>query len=131
MFVDASVIIAIIGREEDALLLSQRLDGAPSINVSAVVFYEAVTGLARQRGCSVREAEDLVSEFLAETDAQIINIDGQVGLLAVGAFTQFGRGRHKARLNMGDCFVYACAKAHGLPLLFKGNDFGHTDIMQA
>jgi ribonuclease VapC len=51
--------------------------------------------------------------------------------LAIVALKQFGKGRHRAKLNMGDCFAYACARRHSLPLLFKGDDFSQTDIEAA
>lgn len=73
-------------------------------------------------------AERSVDIFIEQTDAQIIDITAEIGRHAVNAFNTFGRGRHKASLNMGDCFAYACAKAHNMPLLLKGNDFPYTDI---
>ena len=76
----------------------------------------------------IEVAERSVDIFIEQTDAQIIEITAEIGRNAVQAFNTFGRGRHKAGLNMGDCFAYACAKAHDLPLLFKGNDFPYTDI---
>ena len=69
-----------------------------------------------------------MEQFLDVAKALIISIDDQIGVEALNAFSRFGRGRHKAALNMGDCFSYACAKVHRVPLLSKGNDFIHTDI---
>ena len=131
MFVDASVIIAIIGGESDQTSLAERLARTSTIKVSAIVLYEATTGLARKRSCSIEQAEKLVDMFLAETAAEIIAIDATTGREAVSAFRRYGKGRHKAALNMGDCFAYACARQHGLPLLYKGNDFPQTDITAA
>jgi ribonuclease VapC len=128
IFVDASAIIAIIGEEEDALSLSSRLVQVSTICVSPVVIYEAVTGLARKRACPIADAEEMVDDFTMATQAQIIDISAEIGRDAVKAFNKFGRGRHTAGLNMSDCFAYACAKAHNMPLLFKGNDFPYTDI---
>jgi len=128
MFVDASAIIGIIGDEDDRLPLSARLAQAAQVYVSPIVIYEATAGLARKRVCPVEQAEELVMLFLQETAAQMIEIDTGIGQAAIHAFSLYGRGRHKADLNMGDCFSYACAKSHRLPLLFKGNDFIHTDI---
>lgn len=69
--------------------------------------------------------------FRREGRAQIIPITAEIGTLAVEASRLYGRGRHKADLNFGDCFAYACARSRGVPLLFKGEDFIHTDIEAA
>lgn len=130
MFVDASAIISILSGEEDAPSLARALEQAPKILISPVAVYEAVAGLARKRVCPIEEAQALVDLFVAETDAQMAEITENVGRLAVEAFARFGKGRHRADLNMGDCFAYACARANHVPLLFKGNDFIHTDIEQ-
>jgi ribonuclease VapC len=128
MFVDASAIIAIIADESDRLSLSARLAQAAEIFVSPIVVYEATTGLARRRACSIEDAENLVSAFIEEIRAGMIDISAAIAREALQAFGRFGRARHKADLNMGDCFSYACARERDLPLLFKGNDFVHTDI---
>lgn len=131
MFVDASAIIAILSAEEDATSLAERLERAPAVRISAIAHYEAAVGLARKRLWSLEEAEDLVDEFVRETGAVFINIDGETSKLALSAFRRYGKGRHPAGLNMGDCFAYACAKALDAPLLFKGSDFVQTDIAVA
>jgi len=128
MFVDASAIIAIISGEDDATALGARLARAQSVFVSPMVIYEATLGLARRRACSLGDAEDLVGDFVHETQAVTIPIDDGIAQAAIRAFDLYGKGRHKADLNMGDCFAYACAKSLNLPVLFKGNDFAHTDI---
>jgi ribonuclease VapC len=128
MFVDASAIIAIISGEDDALSLSARLAQASAVYISPVVAYEATTGLARKRACPIEVAKQLVDAFVEETRATILDITPSVGEEAIKASGRYGRGRHRADLNMGDCFTYACAKANNLPLLFKGNDFPHTDM---
>jgi ribonuclease VapC len=128
MFVDASAIIAIIADESDRLSLSARLARAPEIYVSPVVVYEATTGLAHQRACSIEDAEKLVDLFVDEIRAGVIDVTVKIARDAARAFARFGRGKHRAGLNMGDCFAYACAQDRDLPLLFKGNDFVYTDI---
>lgn len=87
-----------------------------------------MAGLSRKRACPIEDAEALVELFVEETQAQIIPISAAIGRTAILAFKNYGKGRHKADLNMGDCFAYACAKAYRVPLLFKGNDFVHSDI---
>jgi len=131
MFVDASAIIAIIAQEAEARDLSARLARADRVAVSPIALYEATTGLARKRACSIEDAASLVEEFAEATGARIIDITAAIARDAARAFGRFGRGRHRADLNMGDCFSYACARAEGLPLLFKGDDFVHTDIEAA
>jgi ribonuclease VapC len=131
MFIDASAIIAIMADEADRLLLSKRLAQASETFVSPIVVYEATTGLARRRACSIAEAESLVDAFVDEVRATMVDISVDIAREACRAFGRFGRGKHKAELNMGDCFSYACARACDSPLLFKGNDFIHTDIAMA
>jgi ribonuclease VapC len=131
MFVDASAIVAIIVREPDADPLAARLGSARRIHVSAIATYEAILGTARALGIPIDAAESLVDDFLAESQAEIVGIDSEIGRSAISAFQRFGRGRHPAQLNMGDCFAYACARALNVPLLFKGDDFSQTDIVAA
>ena len=130
MFVDASAVISVLSGEDDAPALALALDRAEKILISPIAIYEAVAGLARKRDCPVEEAQALVDLFVSEAHAEVVEITENVGRLAVEAFARFGKGRHRADLNMGDCFAYACARANAVPLLFKGNDFIHTDIEQ-
>jgi ribonuclease VapC len=126
MFVDASAIVAILVLEDDGPALQIRLGQADRIHTSPVAIYEAVLGIARILNVSVAAAQAAVDNFIAETGAQMLSITAEIGREAIRAFERFGRGRHPARLNMGDCF--ACARALGVPLLFKGDDFSQTDI---
>lgn len=131
MFVDASAAIAILSGESDAEALAHKLEQAERVLVSPLALYEAVAGLARKRACPVEEAQVLVDLFVGEIGAQVIEISPDIGRGAIDAFARFGKGRHRADLNMGDCFAYACARDRDVPLLFKGNDFIHTDIVAA
>ncbi len=131
MFVDASAAISILSGEDDAPTLAQKLETAETILISPIAIYETVAGLARKRACPVEEARALVDLFVEELGAEVVGISAEIGVLAVEAFARFGKGRHRADLNMGDCFAYACARAYTMPLLFKGNDFIHTDIVPA
>jgi ribonuclease VapC len=79
---------------------------------------------------SIADAEGIVDEFVQRTGMQILPITTEIGHAAIDAFDRYGRGRHAAQLNMGDCFAYACAKALGAPLLYKGDDFALTDLAQ-
>jgi ribonuclease VapC len=131
MFIDASAMIAIIVREEDGPALGERAQQADRVFTSAVAVYEAVLGIARVRNTSVSGAEEVVNDFLREMRVETIPITAEIGRGAIAAFGRYGRGRHPARLNMGDCFAYACSQAFDVPLLFKGNDFSETDIAPA
>jgi ribonuclease VapC len=128
MFLDASAIIAILAAEDDAASLTARLARASAVHTSGMAIYEAAVGLARIGNTSLSDALELVNEFLAEVRAQIVPIERKTSEDAVGAFARFGKGRHPAALNMGDCFAYACARQVMVPLLCKGNDFPRTDI---
>jgi ribonuclease VapC len=128
MLVDASAIVAVLVAESDAPTLEARLDQAGHIFTSPVAIYEAILGIARVLNVSVAVAQAEVDNFIAETGAQVISINGEIGRGAIRAFERYGRGRHPARLNMGDCFAYACARSLDVPLLFKGDDFPQTDI---
>ena len=128
MFLDASAIVAILLRETNWESLASKVDPDRQNITSALSRYEAVLGVVRSKSCEIEIANILVEQFLDQAKASIISIDDSVGVEAIIAFSLFGGGRHKAALNMGDCFSYACAKIHRVPLLFKGNDFIHTDI---
>jgi ribonuclease VapC len=128
MFLDASAIIAIIAGESDAASLAARLGQAVQVVTSPIAVYESVLGLARVGNTSIADATAVLEQFLSEVDATIVPIDASRGREAIGAFERFGKGRHAAALNLGDCFAYACAAAHDLPLLCKGDDFPQTDI---
>lgn len=131
MFVDASAIVAILAREEDAGTLTARLGQARRAFTSPVAVYETVLGLARVTGIPIHESRVLVGEFLDEAGIETIPITDSLADMAIEAFDRFGKGRHKAALNLGDCFAYACAIALEAPLLFKGEDFPHTDVTVA
>lgn len=131
MFIDASAIVAILAREADADELVARLEAAPRRLTSALAIYEATLAVSRLRALKIAEARELVLRFLATTTVELVEIGEREAALALGAFDRFGKGRHPAALNLGDCFAYACAQAQFEPLLFKGADFSQTDIPAA
>lgn len=128
MFVDASVLVAILAGEPDGLALAERIRGAGSAVTSPVAVFETVLGVARISNGDVVAARRLVDAFLRRAGIGVMDIGDAEGARALDAFDRFGKGRHPARLNMGDCFAYACARTQGVPLLFKGDDFAQTDI---
>jgi ribonuclease VapC len=131
MFLDASAIIAVVARESDASGIAARLGQARKVYTSPIAVYEAVAGLARLGNAPIPDAKAVLDRFLEEVRAEITPITADVGRGAIMAFDRFGKGRHPAKLNMGDCFAYACAQDLQVPLLFKGDDFPQTDIMVA
>jgi ribonuclease VapC len=128
MFIDASALVAILAREAGWEELAFRIEQTETIAVSSLSIWETVRGLYRSHEMSLETAETIVMDFVRENSAAVAVIDYDVGETALRASRLFGRGRHSAALNMGDCFAYACAKTLGVALLAKGNDFPQTDI---
>ena len=132
MFVDASAIVAILTGEPEADALTDALESAGRPLTSAVAVFEAVLGLRRKRHASVTEARADVREFLEVAGIRTVSLGPEDADAALVAFARHGKGRgHPAQLNMADCFAYAAAKNNGASLLFKGDDFGKTDIESA
>lgn len=128
MFLDASALVAIIAKEADGAALEARLDKATQAFTSPIAIYEATLGLARIGKISPSEARVPLDHLLKAKKTEVVVIEKHMADAALVAFSLFGKGRHPAGLNMGDCFAYACAKELGVPLLFKGDDFAKTDI---
>ena len=124
VFVDASAFIAIIAGEDGA----DALDADPDRLCSAMSVWETVAGLCRSHGYAIPQAREQVQRFLDAGAFRSVAGGEREADIAVDAYARFGKGRHPAALNMGDCFAHACAKAHGAKLLFKGEDFRRTDL---
>jgi ribonuclease VapC len=131
LFVDASAIVAIAMKETGYEPLALRLSVAGRTSTSPIAVYEAVTAIARIRVMDSQTAKISLLESLESLGIAIIPIQPDVGEAAIDAHIRYGKGRHPAALNMGDCFAYACAKRLGVPLLYKGNDFSLTDVQSA
>lgn len=129
IFVDASAMISMMAGESDADQLADRLEAERGRLCSAVSVWETIAGLCRTYTFSVRSARTEVQSFIDLNDLKFVNIGERELELAAQAYAEFGKGRHPAGLNMGDCFAYACAKAHRAKLLFKGEDFTKTDVI--
>jgi ribonuclease VapC len=130
--VDASAIVAMLTREPDAVTLVSALAAADRAETTPIAIYEAVLGLSRKRQWSVAEAETHVGDFLRAAGVAVQPIQAETAHVALEAFVRYGKGRgHPARLNLGDCFIYAQAKAGGASLLYNGQDFSETDIESA
>jgi ribonuclease VapC len=130
-FLDASAIIAIIAQEDDAASLAARLDQASEVWISPIAIFEAALGLARINNVTPSAVMPVLEQFCAETGAMTMAIDAELGGAAIDAFERFGKGRHPAALNLGDCFAYVCARRLDAALLCKGNDFPRTDAILA
>lgn len=131
MFIDASALCAILLGEDDAARFADKIEAAPSAVTSAIAVFETVRAVLRQARGDAGRARAIVADFLREAEVECIEIGLAECESALEAMARFGKGRHPAALNMGDCFAYACARSRGLPLLFKGDDFAKTDIAAA
>jgi ribonuclease VapC len=131
VFIDASALVAILAMEPDSETLRLKLKATKKRLISPIAMFEASLAMRRLRDMSPTEALGLVGQFIKIYAMKQISIDPRTGDIATEAFELFGKGRHKAALNMGDCFAYACARQHKVPLLCKGDDFIHTDIEMA
>jgi ribonuclease VapC len=127
--VDTSAVIAILRDEPEAIAFTQAIIEADRCVMISISIMEASMVLAGPNGDATtwRDLDDLIGSAGIEVVAQ----DLELANLARDAFLRFGKGRHPAALNMGDCASYALAKSRGLKLLFKGNDFSHTDLSPA
>jgi ribonuclease VapC len=125
MIVDASALIAILQQESDAFRYSAALATSPLKRMGAPTFLEVCMVIAGRRG---PDAVGDVNELIRATGIELLAFTPEAGRVAVDAFLKFGKGRHKAALNFGDCISYALAKTEAMPLLFKGDDFRLTDI---
>lgn len=129
MFVDASALVALLLAEPDSPALAERLGNAGRACTSPLALFETIAAVMARRKISRAEAEDHVDALLDKTGMDVIAITPEIGRLALEAFERYGKGRgHRAQLNMGDCFSYACARHLRVPLLYKGEDFARTDI---
>ncbi len=131
MFVDASAMCAILLEEPEARAIELKLAEAPVCFTSPVAVFETVLAVMRHKAVQPDKARAAVARFIDTTRIEQLVIGDAEREAALDAMARFGKGRHPARLNMGDCFAYGCAKVHGLPLLFKGDDFAKTDVISA
>jgi ribonuclease VapC len=129
MIIDASAIIAVLRDEPEAALFARAIASVTNRRVSAVNYVEAAVVIDASRDpIATRRFDD----FIAEASFSIEPVTEAQALIARDAYRDFGKGSgHPAKLNFGDCFSYALAKDFGEPLLFKGDDFAHTDIAVA
>ncbi|WP_027582164.1 type II toxin-antitoxin system VapC family toxin [Bradyrhizobium sp. Ai1a-2] len=131
MFIDASALTALLTDENEARELLARLQQTGTRLTSPLAVWEAAVAVARVLRLSVSAAAEAVEDYLALMEIAVVAVPPETARIALDAFDRFGKGRHPASLNFGDCFAYACARHLGQPLMFKGSDFPQTDIAAA
>jgi len=125
MILDSSAVVAIVCRETGYSALLDQIRAAETLGIGAPTVFEAAMVLTiklRRDGLAV------LNEFLWESGARVISFTDQHASVAFGAYLRYGKGRHKAALNFGDCLCYSIAKVSGQGLLFIGDDFTRTDV---
>ena len=126
LVVDASAILAILLEEDDAEGFAALLESARVCWISPVQYLEVAMVLESRNNPVISRAFD---NLLRAGGVAIVPIDAEQAVLARAAYRDFGKGRHKAGLNMGDCFAYALALQKDAPILAKGPEFGRTDLV--
>jgi ribonuclease VapC len=128
MVLDSSAIVAIHLREPGYERLIDKIDAAEVVVVGVPTLLEAAMVLTARLG---QDARPILFAFVRRLEAEAVPFNEEHLDAATTAFIRFGRGRHAAALNFGDCMSYAVASVTGMPLLFTGEDFGQTDIARA
>lgn len=125
MVIDTSAMLAILQDEPERRIFNEAIEAADSRLISAASFVECSIVVETRVGADGVRDLDL---FLSKAGIEIVPVDAEQADLARRAYRQYGKGRHPAGLNFGDCFSYALAKLTDDTLLFKGDDFSQTDI---
>lgn len=128
MIVDSSALLAVLWNEPEAGRLARALAAAPVRRIASVNWFEAMMVAEARAGAAASRALLLT---MADFDLQLVAFGREEMLEALAAWQRFGKGRHRAGLNLGDCCAYAAAVVSGEPLLFKGDDFSRTDVPAA
>lgn len=126
---DTSAVMAVLLGEDDAELFAGVLsEHVGDVLLSAATLVEMrIVAQSKQGAAALAD----LGALLVTVEATVVPLDADQADIASAAWARFGRGRHPAALNFGDCFAYALARSQGAPLLFKGNDFAQTDIASA
>lgn len=128
MILDTSAVIAMLWGEPEAAGMEAAVAASPSLSIAAPTLLEAATVAEGRIG---REMGERLDELLARIGAEVVPFTAEHVASAREGWRRFGKGRHPAGLNFGDCFAYALAKSRNEPLLFKGDDFARTDVKAA
>lgn len=125
MVLDTSALLAVLQDEAERRSFNEAIEAADSVALSVASFVETSIVIEARHGAEGLRALD---RFIERSGIVVAGVDLEQGRAARDAFSRFGKGRHAAALNFGDCFSYALATVLGEPLLFKGEDFARTDI---
>jgi ribonuclease VapC len=125
MVIDTSAVLAILQDEPERRAFNEAIEAADSRSLSVASFVEVSIVIEARFGA---EGVGHLDRLLERAGVKVVPVDLEQGRLARQAFSRFGKGRHEAGLNFGDCFSYALAQVLGEPLLFKGEDFSRTDV---
>jgi ribonuclease VapC len=128
MVIDASALLAIFAGEPERHRFIEAIEGAEVRLISAGTFVETSIVLEARYGA---EGLRFFDQFRERAGLDVVDVDEPQAREARQAYSRFGKGRHPAGLNFGDCFSYALAVTSGDPLLFKGDDFAQTDVESA
>jgi len=128
MIIDTSALVAILDQEPETERIARTLASKPERMLSAASLVEIGIVMQARRGDDGARDLDLL---LAKLRVEVVAFTARQAEIARKAFRRYGRGRHDANLNFGDCFAYALAKDQSVPLLFKGDDFSQTDVIVA
>ena len=125
MVIDTSALLAILQNEPERRVFNEAIEAAETRLLSAASFVESSMIVESRYGADGIRDLDL---FIAKAQLELVAVDVEQAQIARQAFREFGKGRHPAGLNFGDCFSYALARSHTESLLYKGADFGRCDI---
>ena len=128
MILDSSAIVAVLIGEPGCEALERRIFEAETVAVGAPTLFETAMVMTR---AGMESGHALLASFQANMGVTVVPFDDRHAEVATVAFRKFGKGRHPAKLNYGDCMTYATARVAGEPLLFIGDDFARTDIAAA
>jgi ribonuclease VapC len=128
MIIDSSALLAIIFEEPDASIYISAILNSSKCSLSAASLVETSMVSLRLRS---PDPVALLDDFIKRSEIIVVPVDHEQAVIAREAFRRYGKGRHPAGLNFGDCFSYALSKQTGESLLYKGNDFAQTDISSA
>jgi len=128
MIIDTSAILAILQDEDERRHFNEVIEAAANIRISTATYVE--TSIVVESRFGAAGLQDL-DRFIESAGIELVSVDKKQAQAARVAFSTYGKGRHPAKLNFGDCFSYAISWVLGEPLLFKGDDFSRTDIVSA
>jgi ribonuclease VapC len=128
VILDTSAVLAIIFREPEEEDFIRKIGAAPTIGIGAPTLVETTIVVAARLG---EQGQGLISRMIVRAGIVVISFDAPHSQMAMDAWLRFGKGRHPAALNFGDCLTYATARLAGRPLLCKGDDFSKTDLALA